>query len=183
MVCEETSAAETGKEIPAQKAEGVIVWRRAIAGERERSGILIQFPDDVASLVADVARWIKVDHDTLSKPETLSMARELNVSVYEILGRCVAVWCWADISTEDGFIAGATLADLDRVAGLPGLGAMMARCGWVAECAVDGPIAACGKAGGILFINFLSHNGRSAKRRAMQARRASMFRNNRGNYK
>lgn len=178
MVCEKTSAAEAGKEIPAEETraeDGVIVQRRAIAGERKRCGILIQFPDDVASLVADVARWIKVDHDTLSKPETLTMARELNVSVYEILGRCVAVWCWADVNTEDGFVRGATLADLDRVAGMQGLGALMARCGWIAEC--TDPQNACGKAGGILFINFLTHNGRSARRRALQARRAANFRN------
>jgi hypothetical protein len=118
-----------------------------------------------------VAPWIKCSGELFGKPEVLVIARALNVNDNEAVGACMRFWAWADAQTPDGFVPGVTLADVDKVAHLPGLGALMVQCGWLAENPVEKPV-------GVLLINFGRHMGRSAKQRLLAAERMEIFRRN-----
>lgn len=124
--------------------------------------------------------WIKVEDGLPEKPEVLAVTRGLapdtgaacEVLGNAVLGALLRVWLWADKNTDSGFINGATLSDVDRVAALPGLAVQLVRCGWLVENPVGKPV-------GILFVNFQRHMGISAKRRAMHARAQEKYRNKR----
>lgn len=80
----------------------------------------------------------------------------------QVLGCFLMVMQWADRHTEDGRVNGVDLTDLDAVAECDGFGEAMRAAGWLE---ID--------SGGVVFLEWEKHNGRSAKKRAMDARRAS----------
>lgn len=115
--------------------------------------------------------WIKCSAELFDKREVLVIARALGVRRHEVVGACLHFWAWADAETLDGFVPGVTLADVDRVAELAGLGQQLVHCDWLKENPVGKPV-------GLLLINFERHMGRSAKARSLAARRQQSFRSN-----
>jgi len=82
-----------------------------------------------------------------------------------IIGGLYWLWNTADQHTEDGFLPGLSLKTIDRKTGVPGLGDALASVGWIAE-AKDG----------INISRFEEHNGGSAKKRAVTAKRVANHR-------
>lgn len=175
MVFKSQPAAETGGAAPREAiaAESIRIKRWTVQSPRAADtscSIALAFPADLRHTFASVRQWLKIEFGTGAKPETLAIARALESTPHTILGTLVCLWEWANVNSVDGYVEGATLADLDRIGELPGIGAQLVRCGWVKENSRadgDGP---CGKQVGILFVNFDRHNGPTAKRRAMEAR-------------
>jgi hypothetical protein len=111
--------------------------------------------------------WIKMRTELPKDPAVKGIARRLGINRYEVVGRLHAVWSWADQQLRgDGNAAGVTLSDIDEESGLQGFAAAMLAEGWL-------------EAGqsGITFPNFARHNGKTAKDRALTAKRVSKFRN------
>lgn len=77
-----------------------------------------------------------------------------------VVGGLYWLWAMADEHSEDGFLPGMTLRAIDRKTGVAGLGDALVQIGWV-SASVDG----------VTVINFDEHNGASAKRRCMEAKR------------
>jgi len=109
--------------------------------------------------------WIKVEITTPDKPEVFEMAEALNLPPDEVLGKLIRVWIWADQHTRDGNAPSVTKALLDRYAAVTGFAAAMISVGWLLE-----------SGGRIQFPHFDRHNGKTAKTRALGAKRTQSHR-------
>ena len=109
--------------------------------------------------------WIKVRTVLHEQRETLIVARELGVARLYAVGMCVRFWGWADSNTVDGNLPNMTPADLDEVMGVQGFARAMMLAGWLVA-----------DERGLLIPNHDRHNGKSAKRRAMDCMRQDAHR-------
>lgn len=104
--------------------------------------------------------WMKLEHATPDKPEIFAMAQELGMDPDAVVGKCIRVWSWYDIHTENGNAPVTVAALLNRLTGCDGFVAAMQKVGWIRienEC-----IALC---------NFDRHTGETAKTRSLNAKR------------
>ena len=102
--------------------------------------------------------WLKIEHDTLDKPEVMHIANILGIDLDSAFGKCVRVWRWFDLHTKDGYAPGATFAQLDQHIGVTGVCAAMHAAGWLLS--TDD---------GIEIPKFHKHISQSAKTRASSA--------------
>ena len=107
--------------------------------------------------------WIKVETVTPDKPEVFEIARSLGLSEPEAFGRLFLVWRWFDQHTETGDAPSVTVAYLDRIAGVAGFANAMRDVGWL--------LGGEDSKSGLTLPNFDYHNGKTAKTRALTARR------------
>lgn len=110
--------------------------------------------------------WLKVEVATPDKPETLAITAAMGWDDPDLtVGKLFRVWRWFDQQTVDGNAPGVTPALLDRIAGVTGFAEAMHSVGWleVGEC-------------GLTLPNFDRHNGKTAKNRALTARRVAKTR-------
>jgi len=84
----------------------------------------------------------------------------------EVIGGLYWLWTMADDQTEDGKLEGISSATIDRKTGIKGIGSALIRVGWLEEIQ-----------DGLQVARFDEHNGASAKRRSMEAKRKSTLRN------
>ena len=110
--------------------------------------------------------WIKVDSSLLTKPEVFHIAELTGMSRYEVVGRLISVWVWADEQSRDGNATSVTEAHLDELHGVTGFAQAMAEAGWLKVTNA-----------GISIPNFDRHISQSAKARALTAIRAQRSRN------
>lgn len=93
------------------------------------------------------------------------MAELLDTSADDVLGKLVRVWSWFDIQSLDGHagsVTGVTLKKfIDRLVASQGFAACMVQVGWLTDSGMP---------------NFDAHNGESAKKRAVNAKRQSRLR-------
>lgn len=111
--------------------------------------------------------WIKMRTNLPTNPKVVTLSCALRAHVREIVGACFIVWAIADTHSTDGKLPGYTAEVLDNAVGLPGFMAQMAAVKW-AEITPEG----------VVLKEFSKHNGRTAKRRADSAQRASRYRDN-----
>lgn len=104
--------------------------------------------------------WIKMRGNLWDDPRVAAIVDATDASEAAVIGGLYWLWAAADQHTENGFMPGLSLRQIDRKTGVSGLGAAMASVGWIAE-----------EDGGIRIARFEEHNGESAKRRCMEAKR------------
>lgn len=104
--------------------------------------------------------WIKMRGNLWDDPRVAAIVDATDTSEAAVIGGLYWLWAAADQHTEDGFMPGLSLRQIDRKTGINGLGLAMAAVGWIAE-----------EEGGIRITRFEEHNGESAKRRCMEAKR------------
>jgi hypothetical protein len=120
--------------------------------------------------------WIKLEVTTSDKPEVWQIAESLGIDPDAVVGKLIRVWAWFDQQTLDGNAGGnatsvtggngvsvtksATMALLDRKVGVTGFCAAMISVGWMLD---DGDA--------LTLPNFDRHNGKTAKTRALTAKR------------
>lgn len=110
--------------------------------------------------------WIKMEASTPDKAEVLAITATMGWDDVDItVGKLFRVWRWFDQQTVNGNAPGVTQALLDRVAGVSGFAEAMQKVGWLTI-----------KSSGITLPNFDRHNGKTAKARALTARRVSDLR-------
>lgn len=109
--------------------------------------------------------WIKMRTNLPTNPKVVTLSCALRAHVREIVGACFIVWAIADTHSTDGKLPGYTAEVLDNAVGIDGFTAQMAAVGW-AEITSEG----------VVLTGFTKHNGKTAKRRADSARRASRYR-------
>lgn len=108
--------------------------------------------------------WIKVEVDLPEKPEVWQIAGITGLDADSVVGKLIKVWRWFDSHTESGNAVGVTYPLVDHVAGVTGFADAMAFCGWLEQC------GAC-----MSLPNFERHNGKTAKNRALTAKRVAKF--------
>lgn len=106
--------------------------------------------------------WIKFEKATPDKPEVWAIAEALGIDPDAVVGKLLRVWAWFDEQSESGNAPSVTKALLDRKVGVPGFCDAMTRCGWMND---DGEV--------VSLPNFGRHNGKTAKSRALTAKRVA----------
>jgi len=110
--------------------------------------------------------WIKVDLLTPDKPEIWQIAQDLGIDPDAAFGKMFRLWAWFDEHTEDGSNApSVTKLLLDRCCGVTGFCDSVIKAGWLID---DGET--------LTVPHFDRHNGETAKKRALNAKRASKHR-------
>ena len=108
--------------------------------------------------------WLKFDSNTPEKPEVLAITIALGFDDPDLtVGKLLKVWRWFDQHTVDGNAPTVTAALLDRLIGVTGITSAMANVGWLIV----------NDDGGITLPNFDRHNGKTAKERALTAKRVA----------
>ncbi|MFT0547473.1 conserved phage C-terminal domain-containing protein [Allopusillimonas ginsengisoli] len=112
--------------------------------------------------------WIKFEASTPDKTEVLAITVAMGWDDPDLtVGKLLRVWRWFDQQTIDGNAVGVTPALLDRLIGVSGLCEAMQSVGWLEV--YDG---------GITLPNFERHNGKTAKNRALTAKRVANHKTN-----
>jgi hypothetical protein len=105
--------------------------------------------------------WIKMTHALRSAPEVVRISSACDADRLRTVGALYVLWCIADLHADDeGGLDGYTPEAVDAEVGIDGFARAVADAGWLEV--------------GDKYLrlpNFHRHNGRSAKRRAEDARR------------
>jgi hypothetical protein len=104
--------------------------------------------------------WMKMRMDLFTHPKVVRISSALKADNLRTVGGLMSAWCLFDVHSESGFLSGYTLETIDYELRWPGFAQEMCAVGWLEV--VDG---------GLLLPRFDTHNGQSAKRRAMDAER------------
>jgi hypothetical protein len=105
--------------------------------------------------------WIKMRSNLRRHPKVVRLASASNADRLRVVGGLHAVWCLFDEHSEDGCLYGYTPSAIDEEIGWPGFCDLLIAIGWVESDGNDG----------LSLPDFDTHNGASAKRRAMEADR------------
>lgn len=110
--------------------------------------------------------WIKFELSTPDKPEVWAIAQECGIDPDAVVGKLLRIWGWFDQQTENGNAPSVSKSLLDRMVGVTGFCDVVINAGWLAD---DGAV--------LSVVNFDRHNGKTAKNRALTAKRVSKHRN------
>lgn len=113
--------------------------------------------------------WIKMRTDLQDDPEVLRLSSMLKLDRFAVVGRLATLWAWADKHTTDG-TSPVTPLLLDDVVSFAGFSDALVVVGWLDVTDK-----------GIKFPKFSRHNGKSAKKRALTARRVATHKKRKGN--
>lgn len=107
--------------------------------------------------------WLKVEANTPDKEEVLAITARMGWEDADLtLGKLFRLWRWFDQNTVDGNARHVTTALLDRIVGVTGFCEAVAFVGWLTV-----------GEHGITLPNFDRHNGKTAKTRALTAKRVA----------
>lgn len=106
--------------------------------------------------------WIKFEAGTPDKPEVWQIAEDLNIDPDAVVGKLLRVWAWFDQQTENGNAPIVSRLLLDRLVGVTGFCNSVIGAGWMQ---IDGDQ--------LVLTNFDRHNGKTAKNRALTAKRVA----------
>ena len=104
--------------------------------------------------------WIKMRSNLWDDPRVSRLCDLTDQGEATVIGGLYWLWAAADQHTETGVMTGLSLRQIDRKTGIAGFGQSLCDIGWIAECE-----------GGVCIVNFEEHNGASAKRRTLEAKR------------
>jgi hypothetical protein len=107
--------------------------------------------------------WIKLRTNLHTDPAVIRIGCAVNLDAFAVVGRLTALWGWADAHTEDGNAPGVTSAWVDLFVRCDGFAAAMADTSWLTITST-----------GITFPHFDRHNGKTAKARALTAKRVAL---------
>lgn len=117
--------------------------------------------------------WLKMEANTPDKPEVFEIAAQLGITTAEAFGRLFLVWRFFDQHTEDGNGVNVSTPYLDHIAGVTGFASAMKGVHWLEGEEADGY--------GLKLPNFDRHNGKTAKSRALTAKRVATHKQRSGN--
>jgi len=106
--------------------------------------------------------WIKFELTTMDKPEVAQIADLAGIDPDAVVGKLMRVWAWFDQQTEKGNAPSVSKKLLDRSVAVTGFCEHMKSVGWMDES--DGYIS---------LPHFDRHNGKTAKNRALTAKRVA----------
>jgi hypothetical protein len=111
--------------------------------------------------------WLKIETCLPEKPEVWHMAGILGMEPDLVVGKLFKVWRWFDQHTENGNAMNVTYALIDNVVGVTGFAEAMVFASWLEQ-----------KDTHLVLPNFERHNGKTAKNRALTAKRQAKFKGN-----
>lgn len=112
--------------------------------------------------------WIKFEASTPEKREVFSITAAMGWTDPDLtVGKLLKVWRWFDQQTVGGNADGVTLVLLDSIIGVSGFAQAMCNVGWLVA-----------DEKGVSLPNFDRHNGKTAKERALTAKRVAKHKGN-----
>lgn len=108
--------------------------------------------------------WIKVETHLLEKYEVFELSEILNISTKEAAINCIILWSWFDDNSIDGVVKAKYAKMIDKICGCDDFTAAMIEVGWILS---DGE--------NIKIPNYDRHNSKSAKNRALGAKRNAKY--------
>ena len=112
-----------------------------------------------------MSNWIKIRTHLLTHPHVVRIASALCLHGVHVLGALVHTWSVADSHADGDLLKNMTPEALDSLVSIPGFTSEMAKVGWVII-----------REDGLQLVNYQEHNGASAKRRALEAKRKGSVR-------
>lgn len=109
--------------------------------------------------------WIKMRGNLWDDPRVGALVDATDSSEAAVIGGLYWLWAAADQHTEDGFMPGLSLRQIDRKTGIKGFAEALQEIGWIVP-----------REEGVEIVRFQEHNGASAKRRGMEAKRKANVR-------
>ncbi len=109
--------------------------------------------------------WIKIRTNLVSDPAVAAIGMKIRAHPRQVVGCLVAVWCWADPLTADGWVPHATAKLVDEIAGRKDFAEALVSVGWLSI-----------ESEGIRFPRWDRHNSQSAKARAGEVERKRLQR-------
>lgn len=106
--------------------------------------------------------WMKMRTNLWDDPRVARIVDLTDSCEALVIGGLYWLWSMADQHTEDGWLPGMSLRQIDRKSGVPGLGEALSDIGWLEA-----------KPDGVLIVRFDDHNGKSAKKRCQTASRVA----------
>jgi len=110
--------------------------------------------------------WMKIELELPDKPEVHYIAGALCLDPDAVVGKLMRVWAWFDKHTVNGNALGVTYSLIDRITGATGFGEAMAFAGWLEQ-----------RDKTLVMPAFDKHTSKSAKERALTAKRVAKTRN------
>lgn len=107
-----------------------------------------------------MANWIKVLNTLPRSRAVFALARALKCKRHAALGLAIEWLCWLDENSSDGE-TGMLDAEISDMLGWQGAAEALSSIGWISH----------GEDGCVVAVDFEAHNGESAKKRAMDAKR------------
>lgn len=107
-----------------------------------------------------MANWIKIMTTLPRSRAVFALARALKCKRHAALGLAVEWLCWLDENSADGE-TGMLDAEISDMLGWQGAAEALSSIGWISH----------GEDGCVVAVDFEGHNGESAKKRAMDAKR------------
>lgn len=104
--------------------------------------------------------WLKMRVDLLTSPKVVRIMSGLKTDRLRVIGGLFAAWSIFDAHSEDGVLDGYDLETLDAMIGFPGFSQAMESVKWLEVRGTS-----------LYMPRFDSHNGKSAKARAMDSER------------
>ena len=112
--------------------------------------------------------WIKFEASTPEKQEVFAITAAMQWDDPDLtVGKLLKVWRWFDQQTIAGNAPSVTFALLDRISGVSGFAKAMCDAGWLVQTA-----------DGFMLPHFDRHNGKTAKDRALTAKRVAKHKSN-----
>lgn len=109
--------------------------------------------------------WIKIRTELINDLDVMDICEATTLDEYEVVGRLVKLWGWANHNTTDGYLRKMTPARLDKFVNHVGFASALLDAAWLVE-AKDG----------MAIPNWQKHNGSGAKVRAEAAARQAASR-------
>jgi hypothetical protein len=109
--------------------------------------------------------WIKMRGNLWDDPRVTNLCDITESMEASVIGGLYWLWATADQHSEDGVMPGLTLRSIERKTGINGFGSALVSIGWLA----DHPE-------GVRLVRFDEHNGESAKKRCVDAKRKANVR-------
>ena len=108
--------------------------------------------------------WIKMRSNLWDDPRVGALVDLTESSEAAVIGGLYWLWATADQHSEDGCMPKLSMRQIDRKTGIPGFAAALVQIEWL----TDDPQ-------GVVILNFQEHNGATAKKRLLTAKRVANF--------
>lgn len=109
--------------------------------------------------------WVKMRSNLWDDPRVTKLVDLTTANEATVIGALYWLWTTADQHTQDGAMPGLTTRAIDRKTGLQGFADGLVAIGWLSE-----------NESGVCLERFDEHNGESAKRRLVDAKRKGAVR-------
>jgi hypothetical protein len=114
--------------------------------------------------------WIKVRGDLLDDPAVFMISKKLGLDRFQVVGRLVRFWTWADKLAVDGVVDGVDTTTVDAICDTVDFGAALVSIKWLEL-----------REGSVYIPNWERHNGENAKTRSLKSERQARWRKNKVN--